>query len=122
MLVSLKKFVGAAAVASVLLCIAPAQQGPRRGSAGPSTARCGSGSAQKNWKDRAEYDLYESITKEATPAKRLELLNQWNEKYPATEFKLERQLLYLGHVSKARSRRPRSWRAQRTSSPSIRRT
>ncbi len=51
--------------------------------------------AQKNWKDRAEYDLYESITKTQEPAKRLELLNQWKEKYPATDFKQERLLLYL---------------------------
>jgi len=51
--------------------------------------------AQKNWKDRGEYDLYESITKTQEPAKRLELLNQWKEKYPATDFKQERLLLYL---------------------------
>ena len=40
---------------------------------------------QKNWKDRAEFDLYDSITKETQPAKRLELLNSWKEKYPASE-------------------------------------
>jgi len=97
-LVSLKKFVGAAAIASVFCVSIPAQQaqGEAQGQAQPAAG----GAAQKNWKDRAEYDLYESITKEATPAKRLELLNQWNEKYPATEFKLERQLLYLDTYQK----------------------
>ena len=50
---------------------------------------------QKNWKDRAEFDLYESITKEAQPAKRLELLNSWKEKYASSEFADIRTLLYL---------------------------
>ena len=50
---------------------------------------------QKNWKDRGEYDLYDSITKEAGAAKKLELLNAWKEKYPATDFKQERLQLYL---------------------------
>ena len=39
-----------------------------------------------NWKDRAEFDLYDAITKEAQPAKRLDLLTQWKDKYPASEF------------------------------------
>ncbi len=42
--------------------------------------------AQPQWKDRAEFDLYDAITKEAQPAKRIELLNQWKEKYPQSEF------------------------------------
>ena len=50
---------------------------------------------QKNWKDRAEYDLYESITKSTDGNKRLELLNQWKEKYATTDFQKERLLLYL---------------------------
>ena len=102
MLVSLKKFVGAAAVASVFCVSLPAQQpqGQAQGQGQAQAQPAAGGAAQKNWKDRAEYDLYESITKEATPAKRLELLNQWNEKYPATEFKLERQLLYLDTYQK----------------------
>jgi len=97
-LVSFKTFVGAAAVASLLCVSLPAQQA--QGDAQAQAQPAAGGAAQKNWKDRAEYDLYESITKEATPAKRLELLNQWNEKYPATEFKLERQLLFLDTYQK----------------------
>jgi tetratricopeptide (TPR) repeat protein len=50
---------------------------------------------QKNWKDRAEYDLAELIRKEASPQKRLELLNQWTQKYAETEFKLERLQYFL---------------------------
>jgi len=50
---------------------------------------------QKNWKDRAEYDLYVSITKEPDAKKQLDLLNTWKEKYPSTEYKQERMVLYL---------------------------
>ncbi len=50
---------------------------------------------QKNWKDRAEYDLFASITKETNNQKKLELLNTWKEKYAATDFKPERLALYL---------------------------
>jgi tetratricopeptide (TPR) repeat protein len=50
---------------------------------------------QRNFKDRAEYDLYDSILKETAPAKRLELLNTWKAKYPNTDFNKERLLLYL---------------------------
>ncbi len=38
------------------------------------------------WKDRAEYDLYQAITKEQDPVKRLALLNSWKEKYPTSAF------------------------------------
>ncbi len=55
--------------------------------------------AQKNWKDRAEYDLYEAITKETTPSKRLELLNSWKEKYALSDFSDARQQLFMSTFS-----------------------
>lgn len=39
------------------------------------------------WKDRAEYDLVESIKKEQNAATKLGLLQQWEEKYPTSDFK-----------------------------------
>jgi len=42
---------------------------------------------EKKVKDRAEYDLYDSITKEQNPTKRLEFLNTWKEKYAETDYK-----------------------------------
>ena len=51
--------------------------------------------AAKNWKDRAEYDLYMSIEHEKDPAKRLELLNQWQDKYPQTDYSKERLQFYV---------------------------
>jgi len=50
---------------------------------------------KKEVKDRAEYDLYVSVTKETNDAKRLEYLNTWKEKYPDSAFKLERLQYYL---------------------------
>lgn len=51
--------------------------------------------AQKNWKDQAEYDLYLQITKATVPDQQLQLMNQWKEKYPESEYKLERAQTYL---------------------------
>jgi tetratricopeptide (TPR) repeat protein len=50
---------------------------------------------EKKVKDRAEYDLYDSISKEQNPTKRLESLNTWKDKYPETDYKKERLLFYL---------------------------
>lgn len=47
------------------------------------------------WKDRAEYDLEQSAEKEPDAKKKLDLLNQWNEKYPNTDFKMLRLEQYL---------------------------
>lgn len=43
--------------------------------------------AQPQWKDRAEYDLFQSIQKEQNAQTKLGLLQQWQEKYPNTDFK-----------------------------------
>lgn len=50
---------------------------------------------KKDWKDRAEYDLYDSILKQTDNAKKLELLNTWQTKYSNTDFKVERLGLLL---------------------------
>lgn len=46
--------------------------------------------AQPQWKDRAEYDLSAALTQAISAndgAKALELLKQWKEKYPTSDFK-----------------------------------
>jgi hypothetical protein len=50
---------------------------------------------KKEVKDRAEYDLFMSVTKETSDAKRLEYLNTWKEKYPDSAFKAERLQYFL---------------------------
>lgn len=42
--------------------------------------------SQPHWKDRAEYDLYQAITREQDPSNRMALLNSWKERYPASDF------------------------------------
>ncbi len=44
----------------------------------------------KNWKDRAEYDLVQQITKETNPQTKIALLKQWEEKYPTSDYKEDR--------------------------------
>jgi len=52
--------------------------------------------AQKNWKDRAEYDLYAEIVKpDATPAARLQNLDKWKSGYAQSEYAPERLKIYL---------------------------
>jgi tetratricopeptide (TPR) repeat protein len=46
--------------------------------------------AQQNWKDRGEYDLVQSITKEQNPQTKLGLIQSWQEKYPTSDFKDDR--------------------------------
>lgn len=58
--------------------------------AAPSSA-----APQKNWKDRAEYDLFDSITKDTAPKTRLEKLQAWEKGYPMTEWEKERRTLFL---------------------------
>jgi hypothetical protein len=69
---------------------------------GPAPARMfgqaaapASAEPQKNWKDRAEYDLYDSITKDTNPKTRLEKLQQWEKQYPMTEWIDARRTLLL---------------------------
>ena len=56
--------------------------------------------AQKNWADKAEYDLYTSISNEADEAQRIALLYEWEAEYPDTEFERERLLLLLSAYRK----------------------
>jgi len=42
------------------------------------------------WKDLAEYDLYQQMTKATDPKEKLRLLEQWKQKYPDSKFKMDR--------------------------------
>jgi len=56
------------------------------------------GQSQKNYKDRAEYDVYSEVVKDFAAnnfSKALTDLDQWSEKYPDSEFKEDRQILYV---------------------------
>jgi len=49
----------------------------------------------KSWKDRAEFDLCDRITREPDPGEKLKLLLDWRRLYPATDFARERQSMFL---------------------------
>ncbi len=84
------KLLGAVALTG-LLTLAPAGLRAQSSAQTPATTNTG----QKNWADRAEYDLYDAITKDTNAQSRLEKLNQWKEKYPNTQFIDLRQTAYL---------------------------
>lgn len=50
--------------------------------------------AGKTWQP-GEYDIYTPITKETQPAKRLELLDGWKQKFPKSDYDDVRQQAYL---------------------------
>jgi hypothetical protein len=49
---------------------------------------------QKKVKDQGEFDLYNNVVKETDPAKKLQYLNQWVEKYPDTDYQEEQLRFY----------------------------
>lgn len=85
MLTRSSKFLFAAVLAGALM-VGPVRVTAQEAAAAPSG---------QNWKDRAEYDLFDSIQKDATPQSRLDKLNQWKDKYPQTDFSKQRAQLFL---------------------------
>lgn len=68
------------------------------------SAAVAAGQAQRNYKDRAEYDLYNEIGKDFSAnnfSKALADLDQWSQKYPDSEFKEDREMLYVQAYSSA---------------------
>lgn len=50
---------------------------------------------EKKVKDQAEYDLLMAVNKEAPSPKKIELLDQWKQKYPESDFKEDRAMVYV---------------------------
>ncbi len=55
---------------------------------------------EKQYKDRAEYDIITKVYGEADPAGKLALLDEWTSKYPETDYHLERSRFYLDSYQK----------------------
>jgi hypothetical protein len=77
-------------IGSALAQDQPAQQGQPSQAAQPQTQQ-----KKPDWKDRAEYDLVQAALKETDPKKKLDLLTQWRDKYPNTDFKEMRLEAFL---------------------------
>jgi hypothetical protein len=56
--------------------------------------------AQKNWKDRAEYDLYDKISKTADPKAQIQLLQTWQDKYPQSDYANDRLTFWILALSR----------------------
>ena len=55
---------------------------------------------EKKYKDAAEYDLIVKVFGETDPSNKLALLNEWSQKYPETDYHLERSQFYLDSYQK----------------------
>src|SRR5271155_4828689 len=51
--------------------------------------------AGPKYKDQGEYTLYDSILKDTNPKTKLDRLQEWQTKYPSTEFDKPRKALFL---------------------------
>lgn len=77
--------------------------------AGQSGAAGGQAPAkQKNYKDRAEYDLFSKVTQTQDPKQRLELLNTWQDKYPNSDYKEDRLVYFVRTLSQLAQNDPQA--------------
>src|SRR4051794_38678377 len=81
----------------------PAAQQPAAGQAGQAGQQ---GTPQKNYKDRGEYDIYSQITQTQDPKKRLDLLNQWQTKYPQSDFAQDRLQYFVATLGQIAANDP----------------
>ena len=91
--------------------------GPVPGRMFGQAAAPSSATPQKNWKDRAEYDLYVSIGQDTNPKTRLEKLKQWEKKYPKTEWIDARRTAFLTTYAALNDRQERRGSGQDRSWP-----
>ena len=57
---------------------------------------------EKKVKDQAEFDLFTAAVKETDPAKKIQLLNQWKEKYPGSDYNEDRQVMIVDTYQRLR--------------------
>jgi tetratricopeptide (TPR) repeat protein len=81
----------AVAMAGVMLGSAQTSQPASSSQAAPAAPT----EKKKQYKDQQEYTLYDAVTKEADANKKLALLNTWKEKYPESDFKMDRLKIFL---------------------------
>jgi len=60
-----------------------------------SLTQAGLRAQEKKVKDQAEYDLFNAVQKETDLNKKVQLLNTWKEKYPDSDFKVDRQQILV---------------------------
>jgi hypothetical protein len=88
----------AASAFALLMSLISGPMAYAQGAAAQQPAAAGQ-QPQKNYKDRAEYDLYSKITQTQDPKARLELLNTWQDKYPQSDFAPDRLLYFVATLA-----------------------
>jgi hypothetical protein len=79
------------------------------GAAGAAQPPAAGAKPQKNYKDRAEYDLYNQAVQQAKdPKTQLTTLQTWQDKYPQTDFEQERLLLFINALRQLAATDPAS--------------
>jgi hypothetical protein len=63
---------------------------------------------QKKPKDAEELRLYTAVSRESDPARKIPLLDQWNARYPESDYRQERNLYYISCYSTMESNAMRS--------------
>ncbi len=88
---------GAADLPNAAAAQAAGAQQPAAGQPAAGQPAAGqAGKPQKNYKDRAEYDLYNQAVQQAKdPKTQLQTLQTWQDKYATTDFEQERLLLFI---------------------------
>jgi hypothetical protein len=61
-----------------------------------------SAAQEKKVKDQAEYDIFMAASKETDPAKKVQLLQQWKEKYPTSDYKEDRLVMIIDAYQRIR--------------------
>jgi tetratricopeptide (TPR) repeat protein len=96
----LRRLTGITAIALAGVILGSAQTTSQPAQPGQAAAPAAPAEKKKQYKDQQEYTLYDSATKEADPNKKLTLLNTWKDKYPDSDYKLERTMLFLDTYQK----------------------
>ncbi len=88
---------GTMALATMVWLAAPgfAQEKPAQEKAAQERAGDKQAEKKKEWKDRAEYELYESIVKTKDPHQWLAAIQAWKQQYPESEYADVRRQLTL---------------------------
>jgi hypothetical protein len=87
---------GALALLAGFITVAPAAPQQPAASQTPAAGQA----PAKNYKDRAEYDLFSKITQTTDMKARLELLNTWQDKYPQSDYATDRLQYYIDTLSR----------------------
>jgi len=97
----------AASTLALLSGVVPSPSAAQEPAQQPAAGQSAAGQqTKKNWKDRAEYDLFIKMSQTKDPTARLDLLKQWEQKYPQTDYNQERLIYYVNTLNQLAPKDP----------------